>query len=155
MVAVGDSEAPEPKYYAVKRHLLDFIGELEPGSVVPTERELAAELGTSRTTVRQALGELVVEGRLERRQGSGTYVAEPKITWHLYLASFTEQVEASGFTPSAQVLATQRIAASNDLSEKLELPVRAPVYRVERLRLADNWPIAVETSWLPAEHFPG
>jgi GntR family transcriptional regulator len=110
---------------------------------------------TSRTTVRQALGELVIEGRLVRRQGSGTYVAEPKITWPLYLASFTEQVGASGFTPSAEVLGTQRIAASGWLAQRLHLSARAPVYKLERLRLADNWPIAVETSWLPAAQFPG
>ena len=155
MTTAGDRPATEPKYYSVKRHLLEFIGSLAPGAAVPTERELALQMQTSRTTVRQALGELVVEGRLVRRQGSGTYVAEPKITWPLYLASFTEQVMASGFTPSAEVLGTQRIAATADLSERLHLNVRAPVYRLERLRLADNWPIAVETSWLPAARFPG
>jgi GntR family transcriptional regulator len=155
MTIAGEPTASEPKYYAVKRHLLEFIGSLQPGSPVPTERELAAQMGTSRTTVRQALTELVVEGRLVRRQGSGTYVAEPKITWPLYLASFTEQVEASGFTPSAEVLATQRIAATTELAQQLHLPARAPVYRIERLRFADAFPIAVETSWLPAERFPG
>jgi GntR family transcriptional regulator len=155
MTTAGDRLASEPKYYAVKRHLLDFIGSLEPGAAVPTERDLALKMQTSRTTVRQALGELVIEGRLVRRQGSGTYVAEPKITWPLYLASFTEQVGASGFTPSAEVLGTQRIAASAWLAERLHLSARAPVYKLERLRLADNWPIAVETSWLPAAQFPG
>jgi GntR family transcriptional regulator len=155
MTTAGDRLASEPKYYAVKRHLLDFIGSLEPGAAVPTERDLALQMQTSRTTVRQALGELVIEGRLVRRQGSGTYVAEPKITWPLYLASFTEQVGASGFTPSAEVLGTQRIAASGWLAQRLQLSARAPVYKLERLRLADNWPIAVETSWLPAAQFPG
>jgi GntR family transcriptional regulator len=155
MTTAGDRLASEPKYYAVKRHLLDFIGSLEPGAAVPTERDLALQMQTSRTTVRQALGELVIEGRLVRRQGSGTYVAEPKITWPLYLASFTEQVGASGFTPSAEVLGTQRIAASAWLAQRLQLSARAPVYKLERLRLADNWPIAVETSWLPAAQFPG
>jgi len=155
MTTAADRPASEPRYYTVKRHLLEFIGSLEPGAAVPTERELALEMQTSRTTVRQALGELVVEGRLVRRQGSGTYVAEPKITWPLYVASFTEQVYASGFTPSAQVLGTQRIAASAELSQRLRLSARAPVYKIERLRLADNWPIAIETSWLPAKRFPG
>jgi GntR family transcriptional regulator len=155
MTIGGDASAAEPKYYTVKRHLLEFIGSLEPGSAVPTERELATELATSRTTVRQALGELVVEGRLVRRQGSGTYVAEPKITWPLYLASFTEQVEASGFKPSAQILGTQRIAATGELARQLGIAARAPVYKIERLRFADAFPIAVETSWLPAERFPG
>src|ERR1700757_2392299 len=155
MTTAGDRLASEPKYYSVKRHLLEFIGSLAPGAAVPTERELALRMQTSRTTVRQALGELVVEGRLVRRQGSGTYVAEPKITWHLYLASFTQQVKASGFTPSSEVLGTQRIAATTEVAHQLHLPPRAPVYKLERLRLADNWPIAVETSWLPAARFPG
>ena len=155
MTATKDHQADEPKYYAVKRHLLEFIGSLQPGSPVPTERELATRFETSRTTARQALSELVVEGRLVRRQGSGTYVAEPKITWPLYLASFTEQVEASGFRPSSELLETQRVAATAVLAEQLAVPQRAPVYRIERLRLADNWPVAVESSWLPADRFPG
>jgi DNA-binding GntR family transcriptional regulator len=73
----------EPKYYTVKRHLLARIATLSPGSTVATERELASDLSTSRTTVRQALVELVAEGRLVRRQGAGTFVAEPKMTWPL------------------------------------------------------------------------
>src|ERR1700756_5314740 len=155
MTTAGDRLASEPKYYAVKRHLLEFIGSLEPGAAVPTERELALRMQTSRTTVRQALGELVVEGRLVRRQGSGTYVAEPKVTWPLYVASFTEQVKASGFTPSSEVLRTQRIAAGAELAGRLGVRPGSPVYRIERVRLADAWPIAVETSWLAADRFPG
>ncbi len=156
MTIAQDGAVSEPKYYTVKRHLLELIRSLEPGSLVATERELATELQTSRTTVRQALSELVAEGRLVRRQGSGTYVAEPKIAWPLYLASFTEQVEASGFTPSSQVLpGTGRIPAGAEIARQLSLAARAPVYKIERLRLADAFPIAVETSWLPAERFPG
>src|ERR1700761_6168231 len=155
MTTAGDRPATEPRYYAVKRHLLDFIGSLEPGAAVPTERELALQMRTSRTTVRQALRELGGEGRLVRRQGSGTYVAEPKITWPLYLASFTEQVMASGFTPSAEVLGTHRIAATAELARQLGLDARAPVYKIERLRFADAFPIAVEASWLPAKRFQG
>nr|HZE49504.1 GntR family transcriptional regulator [Jatrophihabitantaceae bacterium] len=105
MTAAADPIEPrEPKYYLVKRHLLELIESLEPGALVPTERELTVELATSRTTVRQALGELVGEGRLVRRQGSGTYVAEPKMTWPLQMTSFTEQAAANGFVASAQLL---------------------------------------------------
>jgi len=134
--------------------------EITPGawpaaSRIPTEPELVDRLGVARNTVREAVRALAHNGLLDIRQGSGTYVAEPKITWHLYLASFTEQVKASGFTPSSQTLGTQRIAATAEVAEQLHLPLRAPVYKLERLRLADNWPIAVETSWVPAERFPG
>jgi GntR family transcriptional regulator len=144
----------EPKYYTVKRHLLDSIESLDPGSPVPTERVLSAELGTSRTTVRQALLELVAEGRLVRRQGSGTYVAEPKMTWPLHLTSFTEQAAANGFTASTQLLAADRIRAEEDIAARLDVELGASVYRIERLRLADERPMAVETSHLSATRFP-
>ncbi len=144
----------EPKYYTVKRHLLDSIESLAPGSPVPTERVLSAELGTSRTTVRQALLELVAEGRLVRRQGSGTYVAEPKLTWPLHLTSFTEQAAANGFAASTQLLSAERIRADDALGERLGVDDGAAVFRIERLRLADERPMAVETSHLPADRFP-
>jgi GntR family transcriptional regulator len=144
----------EPKYYTVKRHLLGKIEPLTPGRPVPTERELSAELGTSRTTVRQALLELVAEGRLVRRQGSGTYVAEPKVTWPLHLNSFTEQAAANGFTASTELLAADRIRAGDELAARVGVEVGASVLRIERLRLADAFPMAVETSHLSATRFP-
>lgn len=146
--------AREPKYYTVKRHLLGLIETLEPGSGVPTERELALQLGTSRTTVRQALMELVVEGRLVRRQGSGTYVADAKIMWPLHLRSFTEQAAANGLTATSRLLDSRRGKADAETAERLAVSPGAPVYQLDRLRLADDWPVAVETSLLSAERFP-
>lgn len=144
-----------PKYYLVKQHLLERIESLPPGSPVPTERDLTAELETSRTTVRQALGELVGEGRLVRRQGSGTFVAEPKITWPLHLSSFTKQAAASGFAATTELLETERVRAGSEVASKLALKSGAPVFRVERLRLVGDQPMAVETSYLSAQRFPG
>ncbi len=146
--------AREPKYYTVKRHLLNSIESLPPGSPVPTERELAAALTTSRTTVRQALVELVAEGRLVRRQGSGTYVAEPKITWPLHLSSFTEQAAAAGFTASTRLLAAEKIRADDEVADLLGIEPGDPVVRIGRLRCADDKPIAVETSHLSSARFP-
>ncbi len=144
----------EPKYYTVKRHLLEVTESLPPGSPVPTERVLATHLGTSRTTVRQALFELVAEGRLVRRQGSGTYVAEPKMTWPLQLASFTEQATANGLTASNQLLSAVRGHADDEVADRLGIKTGAPAFRIERLRLADERPIAVEISFLSAARFP-
>ncbi|TAM84861.1 MAG: GntR family transcriptional regulator [Jatrophihabitans sp.] len=146
--------AHEPKYYTVKRHLLELIAAAEPGTSIPTERELAAGMGTSRTTVRQALVELVAEGRLVRRQGSGTYVAEAKVTWPLHLASFTEQAAANGLVASSRLLGAQRTRADAEVAERLGLQVGDPVHRLDRLRLADGRPMAVETSLLSARRFP-
>jgi GntR family transcriptional regulator len=146
--------ARAPKYYTVKLHLLEYIESLEQGAAVQTERDLAAELGTSRTTVRQALVELVAEGRLVRRQGSGTYVADAKITWPLQLASFTEQAAANGQVPSSELLGVERIPATAELAEMLDIRVGAGVHQIDRLRLADGRPTAVETAWLSAARFP-
>jgi len=145
----------EPKYYRVKRHLLELIDTMAPGSPVPTERVLTVELGTSRTTVRQALSELVGEGRLVRRQGSGTYVAEPKIRWPLQMTSFTEQAAAEGYTASTQLLDAVRERATDDIAAKLAIRPGEAAYCVERLRLVDDTPMAVETSYLSAARFPG
>ena len=148
-------EPREPKYYAVKRHLLDIIETLTPGSPVPTERLLMAQLETSRTTVRQALAELVGEGRLVRRQGSGTYVAEPKVSWPLRMTSFTEQAQASGRSASTELIDARRDRASDEIAERLGLRSGAPVHAIERLRLVDDIPMALETSHLSATRFPG
>ena len=75
------------------------MASLGPGSAVPPERELAVEFTTSRTTVRQALTELVVEGRLERIQGRGTFVAKPKVAQILQLTSYTQDMQAQGLAP--------------------------------------------------------
>jgi GntR family transcriptional regulator len=144
----------EPKYYTVKRHLLALLESLTPGSPVPTERVLAAELATSRTTVRQALVELVAEGRLVRRQGAGTFVAEPKMAWPLHLTSFTEQAAANGFTASTQLLAADRVRAEEIHATRLAVAEGEQVWKIERLRLADDRPMAVETSHLSAARFP-
>jgi GntR family transcriptional regulator len=143
-----------PKYYSVKLHLLEYIESLEQGASVPTERDLAADLGTSRTTVRQALVELVAEGRLVRRQGSGTYVADAKITWPLQLTSFTEQAAANGQVATSELLGVERTRASEELAAQLRLRVGDGVHQIDRLRLADGRPTAVETALLPAARFP-
>jgi GntR family transcriptional regulator len=156
VVAASERAASrEPKYYLVKRHLLDLIAALPPGTLVPTERVLTVELGTSRTTVRRALSELVGEGRLVRRHGSGTYVAEPKITWPLQMTSFTEQASASGYSTSTRLLEATRTRADEGIAARLGLRVGASTYFIERLRLVDDTPMAVETSHLSAARFPG
>jgi len=154
-VAARERAPREPKYYLVKRHLLALIASLPPGSLVPTERILTVELTTSRTTVRRALSELVGEGRLVRRQGSGTYVAEPKISWPLEMTSFTEQAAAAGYSATTELLDAGRQRADDEVAARLGLAVGAPVFFVERLRLVDGAAMAVETSRLSATRFPG
>jgi GntR family transcriptional regulator len=145
----------EPKYYLVKRHLLGLLGNFEAGAPLPTERELASSLATSRWTVRQALTELVAEGRLERRHGSGTYVAEPKLAWPLQMLSFTEQAVSSGLTVETSLIAAERIRATSEIAELLRIKAGSSVPRIARLRKVNGAPMALEQTHLSAARFPG
>lgn len=144
-----------PKYYALKQHLLDMTRALPPGSAVPPERTLSVEFATSRTTVRQALQELVLEGRLERIQGKGTFVALPKVAQELRLTSYTEDMRAQGLEPTSTLLEIGYLVADEVLSERLGVKRGARVLRIERLRLANGEPMAIETTHLSAQRFPG
>lgn len=144
-----------PKYYLVKQQVLDIAQALKPGARMPAERLLAVRLDTSRTTVRQALQELVGEGRLDRIQGKGTFIARPKLYRTLQLTSHTEDMQAQGLEPASRVLAVDHIEAGEKLSCLLDIDVGDSVLRIERLRLASGEPMAIETTHLSARRFPG
>lgn len=151
----GAQEKSEPKYYIVKRHLLDMVDEFRPGVPLPSERDLSRALSISRGTVRQALSELVTEGRLVRRHGAGTYVAEPKLAWPLLMSSFTEQAASSGLTVETSLISSDRIPATKDLAELLRIRVGSSVLRLQRLRKVNGARMALEQSHLSAVRFPG
>lgn len=138
-----------PKYYVIKREILALIADLEPGAAVPTERELAVRFGTSRTTVRQAIAELVVDGRLARTQGKGTFVAQPKLLVVRPLTSFSQDLQSEGWRPGSVVLDISLVPATDEAAERLQVPVGALVHRVERLRTSGDEPIAHEVALLP------
>lgn len=144
-----------PKRLQVRERLEDLIDTLPVGAALPSERSLAADLGVARMTLRAVLDELVREGRLLRRHGAGTYVAEPKIAWPLTLVSFSEDMRRRGFEPSSRTLAFERRAAGARLGRRLGISPRDEVVRVVRLRLADAEPMALETVQLPAARVPG
>lgn len=145
----------EPRYLKVKDHIVEAISQLRPGVSIPPERDLAVECRTSRTTVRKAVTELVAEGRLVRRQGSGTYVAEPKLAWPLMVSGFTEQAEAEGMHARTAFLAAERGPANFELAERLGIPLGAQVLSIELLRSVNDTPMAVECVHVSARRYPG
>jgi GntR family transcriptional regulator len=151
--AQGDSAVP--KYYELRQWLRQHIDGLTPGTPVPPERTLSDQFQISRTTVRQALHDLAVEGRIVRMQGRGTFVATPKVTQNLQLTSYTEDMRAQGLSPGARLIDVTITESEPDVAQSLGLAEGTPVTRVERVRYANGEPMAVETVYLDHRRFPG
>ncbi|MEU6752997.1 GntR family transcriptional regulator [Actinomadura nitritigenes] len=151
----GEGRNGNTKRQAVRRELLAMLEDLEPGDALPSERRLVDELGVSRPTLRQAVDGLVAEGLLERRHGSGTYVAEPRIAVPLTMTSFTEDMIRRGMKPGGRVLSFRTETAGARIGRRLALPPTEEVFTIRRLRLADGAAMAIETLYLPRALMPG
>jgi len=123
---------------------------LPPGARLPAEKELAARYGISLITVRQALALLAREGRIERKQGKGTYVQASKyIRDFTTIESFTQACAASGHVAGARLLARRRLRPVESVARALRLPAQEGYVYIERLRTVDGQPVAVECSTFP------
>jgi GntR family transcriptional regulator len=146
--------AKVPKYYLAKQQLAALIEAAEPGAALPTERELAVQLSVSRTTLRQALTELVSEGRLQRTQGRGTFVAVPPVTHVRQLTSLSQDTSEGGQATRSRLISVSRARPTAGEADALGLPASARVTRVERVRLVDGQPLAHEVALLTGK-LPG
>lgn len=147
--------AARTKRELVRAELLRLHGELTPGAAIPPERELAASLGVSRPTLRSAVDELVSDGYLERRQGSGTYVSRPRLAKALTLTSFSEDMHSRGMRPGGRTLSFRAELAGAKMAARLRLSPRAMIWAIHRLRTADDEPIAIEWAYVPQSLLPG
>ena len=129
-------------------------GQLKPGDVVDSERELARIHQVSLMTARHALTSLEREGIVERRRGAGTFVAPPKIHFNK-LMSYTEQMASRGLVACSRLLCIKLIEKEPEIAARLSLPPNSPLVKVERLRQAANEPFALEACYLSAEEFGG
>jgi GntR family transcriptional regulator len=143
------------KQSETRERVLDLIESLSVGEAIPPERQLSAELGVSRLTLRAALDDLVREGYLERRHGAGTYVSEPKIAQELTMTSFTEDMRRRGMVPSSRTLELKSVPAGARLGRLLHVSPSDRVTVVKRLRYADRETMAIETLHVAESLVPG
>jgi GntR family transcriptional regulator len=147
-------DSASPLYAQVEAALTSDIAAttLPPGSQLPPEDSLTARFGVSRTTVRKAIENLVARGLVEIQRGKGTFVAEPKIRQDLTeLTGFVEDMMALGRNPTARLLDKRAVPASKTVAQHLGLPLGSPVYRIERVRLADGVAMSFDETYLPLE----
>src|SRR5205823_1848571 len=143
------------KQSATRQQVLDLIGRLGIGTAIPSERQLSADLGVSRLTVRAALDDLAREGYVVRRRGSGTYVQQPKISQELTMTSFSEDMRRRGMVPGSQTLSLTTTLAGARLGRFLQVSPSEQILVVKRLRMADGETMAIETLHLPERLVPG
>ncbi len=143
------------KQSQTRERVVDLIEGLGVGNAIPSERQLSVDLGVSRLTVRAALDELVREGFLDRRRGSGTYVREPKIAQELTMTSFSEEMRRRGMRPGSKTLSLSTTLAGAYLGRCLHVSPSEKVMVAKRLRLADEETMAIETLHVPESRVPG
>lgn len=148
----------QPRYVQIANRIAESIrsGILGVGDQLPTERQLAVELGVSRMTVRQALGVLTEQGLIKSQHGIGNFVTRPMLEQPVdILVGFSDNMLKKGIQPSAQLLDLKSTGADQLLASELQVPLGDPVIAVRRLRLADNMPAALEYSYFPQRYLPG
>lgn len=158
---------PEPLWLQAVQLIRGEIerGVLPPGSRLPPERELCRQLGISRVTLRKALTSLIEDGVVNPSHGRGWYVAQApgagtpggpqRKEWPNTLESFSETAARMGLTPHSAVLRAETSPAVLDEAERLAIAPGTPLFRLERVRLLDGVPIALDLTFLRQALAPG
>lgn len=150
-----DKSVPIPLYYQLKELIMEEIrkGNYNSGDVIPTEKNISDFFQISRTTVRQAITELVQEGWLYRVKSKGTYVAQKKIQQDFMqkLETYEDQMKRLGVVPHTEVLEFRVVYAPHVVAEKLQVPEKSEVIYLYRKRFADEIPIVLVETYLPLE----
>ena len=150
----------EPSHTRIEQWLRGRIaaGHLVPDDKLPSEEELAAALGVSRMTLRQALGSMEASGILVRRRGrsGGTFIREQQIEVDLTgLPGFTAQMSRSNIRAGARVVSVRRQHPDRAVATALELAGGKDVFEIIRVRSANREPLALEETYFPCHLFPG
>ncbi len=146
-----------PLYFQIEQDLLRLIdsGELKPGDQLPSEAQLSLKYSVSRITARRALEDLSQQGIVYSHQGVGSFVAQTRIREMSGFRSFSEDIQARGLKPSSRVVELAESDPDAETIRRLALAPGERVYRLHRVRLADEQPVADEIAFLPVRLFPG
>jgi GntR family transcriptional regulator len=145
-------KSSQPLYLQLERALREALDKriLNPDDALPAERDLADELDVSRITVRKAIERLVNEGLLVRRRGSGNFVAGRVEKNFSKLTSFSEDMRARGRNPHSVWLKRSEGTVTPEEAMNMRLSPGTPVFRFQRIRYADDAPMALETCTVEA-----
>jgi GntR family transcriptional regulator len=153
---IARSEDGTPLYLQLARNLRDHIdsGGISPGNALPSERDLSEMAGISRVTVRKAIEQLIEEGVLFRKQGSGTFVARRIEAPASRLSSFSSDARSRGEDPGVIWMMKAYAQPTEEEAEALRISPSARVARLGRVRLSGGEPLAIEHAVIPADCLP-
>jgi GntR family transcriptional regulator len=151
-----DKHSPVPLYYQLMNIIEELIntGTYKPGELIPSENQLCKQYEISRTTVRQAIQELVNSGKLVRTQGRGTFVNTARFEKPTYrLSGFTQDMKELGLVPNSNTLQFAPLMPPRDVSEALKLEENEAAIMLERLRFAGKDVMGVDISYFSFKRF--
>jgi GntR family transcriptional regulator len=134
----------------------DIEKNLKENDQIPSERDICEKYDVSRSTVRQTMAELEKEGYINKIHGKGTFVTPKRVNQDLIkFYSFTEEMKKIGKNPTSKVLEFQILEPDSNISKKLQVNEDELLYKFIRVRLADDTPMMLETTYIPYNRFPG
>jgi GntR family transcriptional regulator len=146
-----------PLYHQIRQRLLDQIqsGRLKPNQPLPSIQKIAALMGVSQMTVRQAVRSLCENGIIYSRQGKGTFISRTKLEKDFrQVLSFSEETRSRGATPRSKLISFRIQTPNRETREALDLSQHEKIFRLRRVRYADSLPMGIECSCLPAHLCP-
>jgi len=158
MSKTDSQQKPEPLYQQVKRYILDKVdaGDWVPSQRIPSEHELVRELGASRMTVNRALRELANAGRIDRMQGVGTFVADPRPSLELLrIRNIADEIHERGHEYSCTVVEANTVPASGPVADALGVAPGSEVFHTLLIHREDGVPIQLEDRVVNPAVVPG
>lgn len=139
----------QPQYRQIEQALRERIATMRPGDRLPSDTDLCAEFGVSRMTARNAMERLASDGLVRREPGRGSFVTSPPAHRRANrLMTFTQEMRRAGRTPSSRLLARRIRPSTASEASSLGVAEHQPIVHLQRLRMADGDPIAIESTVL-------
>lgn len=136
----------------IHAELNELLNEFYPGQKIPSERVLSERFGVARMTLRHTIESFILEGRLERRHGSGTFISNQCYSLSARCRSFSSEMASRGLEPTNKLLVSKIISADKVCASKLRVPLNSKMLKFSRLRLGDEIPMAYQTTIIPVSY---
>jgi GntR family transcriptional regulator len=136
----------------IRAELDELLNEFYAGQKIPSERVLSERFGVARMTLRHAIETYILEGKLERRPGSGTYISNQCYSLSARCRSFSSEMKSRGLEPGNKLLMAKIISADKVNSSKLRIPLNSKILKFSRLRFGNDIPMAYQTTSIPVSY---